>query len=124
MSVLFPDSIIVPVLFQTAGFYIKDQIKKFVVMQAILLPITATLIFIIKAGGDYFFIYAWFFTFVVSLVGASWVFCSCSCSFFVLCYLLEWSLKAATGIGHMPQLQTTQWQNVSGFCRVALCVRS
>ncbi|XP_076445131.1 CAAX prenyl protease 1 homolog [Babylonia areolata] len=53
---------------QTPGFYAKDQVKKFVVMLAILLPITATLIFIIKAGGDYFFIYAWFFTFVVSLL--------------------------------------------------------
>jgi STE24 endopeptidase len=54
--------------FQTPGFYAKDQVKKFLVTQCILLPITATLIFIIKAGGDYFFIYAWFFTFVVSLV--------------------------------------------------------
>ncbi|KAL8582512.1 hypothetical protein ACOMHN_065491 [Nucella lapillus] len=53
---------------QTAGFYVKDQLKKSGVMMAILLPITATLIFIIKAGGDFFFIYCWFFTFVVSLL--------------------------------------------------------
>ncbi|PVD28913.1 hypothetical protein C0Q70_11508 [Pomacea canaliculata] len=53
---------------QTLGFFIKDQLKKFVVMQVIILPIVATLIFIIKAGGDYFFIYAWFFTFVVSML--------------------------------------------------------
>ncbi|KAK7500099.1 hypothetical protein BaRGS_00008646 [Batillaria attramentaria] len=53
---------------QTPAFYVKDQIKKFIVMMFIMLPITATLIFIIKAGGEYFFIYAWLFTFVVSLV--------------------------------------------------------
>nr|KAG5708929.1 hypothetical protein BaRGS_009338 [Batillaria attramentaria] len=52
----------------TPAFYVKDQIKKFIVMMFIMLPITATLIFIIKAGGEYFFIYAWLFTFVVSLV--------------------------------------------------------
>lgn len=53
---------------QTPGFFLKDQIKKFIVMSLILLPITAALIFIIKAGGDYFFIYAWLFTFGMSLV--------------------------------------------------------
>lgn len=53
---------------QTPGFFVKDQIKKFIVMLVIMLPITATLIFIIKAGGDYFFIYAWLFTFAVSLL--------------------------------------------------------
>ena len=35
---------------------------------ALMLPITALLIFIIKWGGDYFFIYAWVFMLVVSLV--------------------------------------------------------
>lgn len=58
-------------LLQTPGFFLKDQVKKFAVMQVIIMPITAALIFIIKAGGSYFFIYAWLFTFVVSLVSES-----------------------------------------------------
>ncbi|XP_048239837.1 CAAX prenyl protease 1 homolog [Haliotis rufescens] len=53
---------------QTLGFFFKDQAKKFVVMQLITLPITASLVYIIKAGGDYFFIYAWLFTLIVSLM--------------------------------------------------------
>ncbi|KAL3881578.1 hypothetical protein ACJMK2_028000 [Sinanodonta woodiana] len=52
---------------QTAGFFAKDQVKKFFVMLAISLPITALLICIIKVGGEYFFIYAWVFTFIMSL---------------------------------------------------------
>ncbi|XP_067946444.1 CAAX prenyl protease 1 homolog [Watersipora subatra] len=53
---------------QTLGFFIKDQIKKFFLFQAISMAITAALIYIIKAGGDYFFIYCWVFVIVVSLV--------------------------------------------------------
>lgn len=53
---------------QTLGFFFKDAIKKFVVTQCILLPVTSLLLYIIKIGGDYFFIYAWLFTLVVSLV--------------------------------------------------------
>ncbi|XP_074790635.1 CAAX prenyl protease 1 homolog isoform X2 [Natator depressus] len=53
---------------QTLGFFFKDAIKKFIVTQCILLPVTALLLYIIKIGGDYFFIYAWLFTLVVSLV--------------------------------------------------------
>ncbi|KPP63893.1 CAAX prenyl protease 1-like [Scleropages formosus] len=53
---------------QTLGFFLKDAVKKFVVTQCILLPVTALLLYIIKIGGDYFFIYAWLFTLVVSLV--------------------------------------------------------
>uniref|UniRef100_A0A8C2N6Q8 CAAX prenyl protease n=1 Tax=Capra hircus TaxID=9925 RepID=A0A8C2N6Q8_CAPHI len=45
-----------------------DAIKKFVVTQCILLPVSSLLLYIIKIGGDYFFIYAWLFTLVVSLV--------------------------------------------------------
>jgi len=47
---------------------VKDQIKKFIVSLVISLPIVALLIYIIKIGGDYFFIYVWFFLFAVSLV--------------------------------------------------------
>lgn len=53
---------------QTPMFFAKDQIKKFIVMQCISLPIVSGLIYIIQIGGDYFFIYAWIFTFVVSLL--------------------------------------------------------
>ncbi|CAD5110784.1 DgyrCDS150 [Dimorphilus gyrociliatus] len=53
---------------QTLGFYAKDQIKKFALTIVIILPITAALVWIIKAGGDYFFIYAWVFVFVISLL--------------------------------------------------------
>lgn len=53
---------------QTMGFFLKDTVKKFVVGMAIGMPIIALLIFIIKIGGDYFFIYAWLFMFVVSLI--------------------------------------------------------
>lgn len=53
---------------QTLDFFMKDAIKKFVVTQCILLPVSSLLLYIIKIGGDYFFIYAWLFTLVVSLV--------------------------------------------------------
>lgn len=52
---------------QTPAFFVKDQIKKFLVSMAIALPITALLIYIIKIGGDYFFIYVWVFLLVVAL---------------------------------------------------------
>ncbi|KAL5010607.1 hypothetical protein ScPMuIL_012912 [Solemya velum] len=53
---------------QTPGFFAKDQVKKFFLTLAIALPITAVLIYIIKVGGDYFFVYTWLFTFIVSLL--------------------------------------------------------
>lgn len=53
---------------QTLGFFFKDAVKKFLVTQCILLPVTSLLLYIIKIGGDYFFIYAWLFTLLVSLV--------------------------------------------------------
>lgn len=52
---------------QTPGFFIKDKIKKFFVMQLISAPVVAGLVFIVKAGGDYFFIYLWGFTMAVVL---------------------------------------------------------
>ncbi|XP_008063695.1 CAAX prenyl protease 1 homolog isoform X2 [Carlito syrichta] len=54
--------------YETLGFFMKDAIKKFIVTQCILLPVSSLLLYIIKIGGDYFFIYAWLFTLVVSLV--------------------------------------------------------
>lgn len=50
---------------QTPGFFIKDKLKKFVVSQVIASPVIAGLVYIIKAGGDYFFVYLWGFTMVV-----------------------------------------------------------
>ena len=37
-------------------------------MMAIAMPVTSALIYIIKWGGDYFFLYAWAFTFIVTMV--------------------------------------------------------
>ncbi|CAN7989280.1 unnamed protein product [Ixodes hexagonus] len=53
---------------QTAGFFAKDRVKKFFLMQMIIVPIVAGIVQIIKLGGDYFFIYLWFFTLVVSVL--------------------------------------------------------
>lgn len=50
---------------QTLGFFIKDKLKKFVVSQIISTPVVSGLVYIIKAGGDYFFLYLWGFTMVV-----------------------------------------------------------
>lgn len=52
---------------QTLGFYFKDLVKKMFVSLAIAIPVTAALLWIIKWGGEYFFVYAWLFSFGVSL---------------------------------------------------------
>ncbi len=52
---------------QTVPFYVKDQIKKFVVMQIIILPLVAAIIKIIHWGGEYFFVYLWFFVLVFTI---------------------------------------------------------
>jgi STE24 endopeptidase len=52
---------------QTFGFFVKDQIKKFSVSIVLTFPILSLLLFIIRIGGDYFFIYAWLFITIVSL---------------------------------------------------------
>lgn len=53
---------------QTLGFYFKDLVKKLLVGIALSFPITAGIIYIIKIGGDYFFVYVWLFTLVISLL--------------------------------------------------------
>ncbi|XP_313769.5 CAAX prenyl protease 1 homolog [Anopheles gambiae] len=53
---------------QTAGFFVKDQIKSFVVAQALTIPVAAAFIYIVQIGGQYFFIWLWAFVAVVSLV--------------------------------------------------------
>jgi len=52
---------------QTPSFYVKDQIKKFVVGQVIQSPILAGIIKIVYWGGDYFFIYLWLFAVSLTL---------------------------------------------------------
>lgn len=52
---------------QTTAFFIKDEIKKFVVSQIIALPLLCGMIWIVKNGGDYFFWYLWILSVVVSL---------------------------------------------------------
>ncbi|KFM64976.1 CAAX prenyl protease 1-like protein, partial [Stegodyphus mimosarum] len=53
---------------QTLGFFFKDKVKKFIVLQAIALPILACVVHIVKIGGDYFFIFLWLFCVVISLL--------------------------------------------------------
>ncbi|XP_052865620.1 CAAX prenyl protease 1 homolog [Anopheles cruzii] len=53
---------------QTAGFFVKDQIKAFVVSQVLTVPIAAALIYIVQIGGEYFFVWLWAFIGCVSLV--------------------------------------------------------
>jgi STE24 endopeptidase len=53
---------------QTLGFFIKDNLKKFAVNIVLSTPIVGLLLYIIKAGGEYFFIYAWLFVTIVSLI--------------------------------------------------------
>lgn len=51
---------------QTAGFYIKDKLKGYIVSQVISLPLTCAVVYIIKAGGDYFFVYLWLFAMAIT----------------------------------------------------------
>ena len=46
---------------QTAGFFVKDQIKKFILSQVITMPLIAAVIKIVYWGGDFFFVYLWAF---------------------------------------------------------------
>eukprot|EP00118_Oscarella_pearsei_P025566 m.308393 g.308393 ORF g.308393 m.308393 type:complete len:473 (+) comp43918_c0_seq1:1465-2883(+) len=56
---------------QTLGFFIKDHIKKLCVWTPIVLLITLLLIYIIKWGGQNFFLYASAFVFVTILLIAT-----------------------------------------------------
>lgn len=53
---------------QTVAFFCKDQVKAFIVGQLISLPIASAIVYIVQWGGDYFFVYLWGFTGLVSLV--------------------------------------------------------
>ena len=46
---------------------IPMQIKKFILGQIIMLPLVAAIIKIIHWGGDFFFVYLWFFVLVFTI---------------------------------------------------------
>ena len=46
---------------------IPTQIKKFILGQIIMLPLVAAIIKIIHWGGDFFFVYLWFFVLVFTI---------------------------------------------------------
>jgi len=51
----------------TFGFYCKDSVKQFAVSYLMTSLLMTCLILLIQWGGDYFFIYAWAFTFAFTL---------------------------------------------------------
>ncbi|KAM7538433.1 hypothetical protein Aperf_G00000068980 [Anoplocephala perfoliata] len=53
---------------QTLPFFIKDRLKSLMVGLVISMPTISALLWIIGAGGEYFYIYAYGFTFVVSMI--------------------------------------------------------
>lgn len=53
---------------QTPGFYAWDKIKMFSVSFIISAPILAAVIYIVRNGGPFFFLYLWVFCFIVVLV--------------------------------------------------------
>ncbi|XP_026674344.1 CAAX prenyl protease 1 homolog isoform X2 [Ceratina calcarata] len=52
---------------ETPLFFAKDQLLKFVVSEAIAVPLLSAVIWIIKNGGDYFFLYLWIFLIAATL---------------------------------------------------------
>lgn len=52
----------------TLGFYFKDLVKKTLISQLLSTPIIALIVFVIQAGGDYFYVYAWAAVFFISMV--------------------------------------------------------
>ncbi|CAK9808162.1 CAAX prenyl protease 1 homolog [Anthophora plagiata] len=52
---------------QTPLFFVKDQLLKLAVHELLAVPLLCAVIWIIKNGGDYFFIYLWIFLIVATL---------------------------------------------------------
>ncbi|XP_033325701.1 CAAX prenyl protease 1 homolog [Megalopta genalis] len=52
---------------ETPLFFIKDQLLKFLVVQAIATPLLCVVISIVQNGGDYFYLYVWIFSIIVTL---------------------------------------------------------
>uniref|UniRef100_A0AAV1ULA8 CAAX prenyl protease n=1 Tax=Peronospora matthiolae TaxID=2874970 RepID=A0AAV1ULA8_9STRA len=53
---------------QTLGLFLMDKLKGFGLFVAIGYPVTAVLIYVIRWGGEYFYMYVWAFLFVFSVV--------------------------------------------------------
>uniref|UniRef100_A0A6G1SBR6 CAAX prenyl protease n=1 Tax=Aceria tosichella TaxID=561515 RepID=A0A6G1SBR6_9ACAR len=53
---------------QTPAFYAWDKLKKFLISFSISAPVLSGVVYIVRKGGDYFFLYLWLFCFVVVLV--------------------------------------------------------
>ncbi|KAG6610683.1 CAAX prenyl protease 1 [Phytophthora cinnamomi] len=53
---------------QTLGLFFMDKIKSFMLFVVIGFPVTAALIYVIRWGGEYFYMYVWAFLFVFSVV--------------------------------------------------------
>nr|AEE63649.1 unknown [Dendroctonus ponderosae] len=53
---------------QTAGFFVWDKIKQFLVLQIITTMVASIVIVVVKNGGDFFFIYLWAIVGVLTLV--------------------------------------------------------
>lgn len=108
--------------FQTLGFFFKDQVKKYILMQVISLPILSGLLYIIKIGGQYFFIYAWVFTLVISLVSQD------ICQFSLCPFHLKMKGKSLMKkftqpyqIMHCTTLSLNIWSSVSDPLREVDC---
>eukprot|EP00124_Ichthyophonus_hoferi_P002823 Ihof_evm3s212 gene=Ihof_evmTU3s212 len=56
---------------QTLKFYVMDQIKSFGLTLALIGLIVPPLIYIVKWGGDHFYLYAWFFVLLISLLAVT-----------------------------------------------------
>nr|CAI5864815.1 unnamed protein product [Callosobruchus analis] len=53
---------------QTAGFFIWDKIKEFIICQIIMMIICSIVIIVIKNGGPYFFVWLWATVCVISFI--------------------------------------------------------
>ncbi|XP_077296424.1 CAAX prenyl protease 1 homolog isoform X2 [Arctopsyche grandis] len=53
---------------QTVGFFIKDNIKNFILVQVLAIPITSVIVYIVQRGGDMFIVWLWSFCCVMILL--------------------------------------------------------
>lgn len=52
---------------QTPLFFIKDALKAFALTQVLIVIVTSPTVYIVKAGGKYFFVYLWIFVLIFTL---------------------------------------------------------
>jgi STE24 endopeptidase len=53
---------------QTLGLFFMDKLKSFVLFMVIGYPITAALIYVIRWGGEFFYLYVWLFLLAFSII--------------------------------------------------------